>query len=187
VRFQEYYESPKFRLKTFTLREYLKWYRGRFDEDYFEEVDGFNMPSWVLRPFYQRKFDPLNRHEKRLLKEFRRKRGRFYIIGTTSDNKGDVLKHELAHALFYVSPSYKKEVIRALGLCNLTDVYRALKRYGYHEDLWTDEAHAYILDGKEVLVSYGVPQLQLRDAREKLELIYTKYCETVEERSLGAD
>lgn len=157
IRFQEYYESYKYRGKVFTIREFLKWFRETYDHgDYFDEFTGFNIPSSVLTPFLEGQFNPLNQREKRFLKFFRRRYGRFYVIGTVFGNKDDALKHEIAHGLFYTNPRYKAEVIRSLGFVNLTDVYKFLEDWGYHQDVWTDEAHSYIFDGLEEMEEWGV-------------------------------
>lgn len=59
VRFQEHYESPEFAGKTFSLEEFKEWYiknseKGRETGEftYYEDWSGFNIPSYVMRPFY---------------------------------------------------------------------------------------------------------------------------------------
>ncbi|HVY01919.1 MAG TPA: hypothetical protein VHA12_04110, partial [Candidatus Nanoarchaeia archaeon] len=77
LRFQEHYESPKFRGKIFSLEEYKKWYisnspkgkeTGKFT--YYEDWSGFNIPGHVLEPFFQGKFDPLSLEEQHFIKLF---------------------------------------------------------------------------------------------------------------------
>ena len=79
LRFQEYYESPKFRGKIFSFYEYKKWYTanspkgkktGKFT--YYKDWGGFNIPSYVLKPFYQGKFNPLSNKEKKFLRAFKK-------------------------------------------------------------------------------------------------------------------
>src|SRR5262245_51147422 len=82
LRFQEHYESSRFRDRVFSLEEYMDWYAGRFGAfTYFEDWSGFNVPSSALEPFYQGRFDPLLRKERRLLALFARARRPFYVIG----------------------------------------------------------------------------------------------------------
>src|SRR5262245_26903475 len=69
LRFQEHYESPKFRKKIFSLEEFMDWYgqenKGKFS--YFKDWAGFNIPSTEFEPFLEGKFDPLLEKEKRLM------------------------------------------------------------------------------------------------------------------------
>jgi len=121
LRFQEHYESPEFKGKIFTLDEYKEWYMenspdakeaGEFT--YYDDWGGFNIPSEILEPFYDGKFDPLSDKERMLLDVFLEHRGKlFYIIATgKSEKEGkdeSSLKHELAHGLFYVHRQYRSE------------------------------------------------------------------------------
>ena len=68
LRFQEHYGSPRFRGRRFTLEEYMDWYAAEYGGfTYFDDWEGFNIPSWVLSPFRNGEFDPLLRKEKKLL------------------------------------------------------------------------------------------------------------------------
>ena len=150
LRFQEYYECPVHKGKIFTLEEYKKWYKkensGRFS--YYKDWDGFNFPSRVLKPFYDGKFDPLSKEEKKILHLFRNAKGNYYIIavaGKKHEHK-HVLKHELAHSLFYVNPKYKKKVLGVIKEYEgeLEHVKNEiLSRLGYSEEVLEDEIHAY--------------------------------------------
>lgn len=74
LRFQEFYESPKFRGRTFTRAEFEEYYtqeHGSFS--YLEDWAGFNLPSDVLHPFLNGDFDPLSDEEVSLLQYFRQK------------------------------------------------------------------------------------------------------------------
>ena len=112
LRVQEHYESTRFKNRVFTLEEYMDWYAERFGAfTYFEDWSGFNVPSTALRPFYDGTFDPLREKERRLLAMFRRIREPFYVIGIASEQD---LHHELAHALYYMQPEYRKAVNAAM-------------------------------------------------------------------------
>jgi hypothetical protein len=146
LRFQEYYESPKFSGKFFTLEEYMDWYaveRGSFS--YFEDWVGFNIPSWVLKPFYEGKFDPLTEKEKTLLQMFKKISGEFYVIASVSGDL-DTLFHEVVHGLFYLFPEYRKDVISCLRRFNTRSIERRLlKDSGYKKSVLNDEMNADIL------------------------------------------
>ena len=70
LRFQEHYESPQFRGKIFSLDEFKEWYtansekgkaKGKFT--YYDDWGGFNIPSYILEPFYKGLFNPLSEKE----------------------------------------------------------------------------------------------------------------------------
>src|SRR3989344_2357849 len=150
IRFQEYYESPKFKGKIFALKEYKKWYKsinGRFT--YYQDWHGFNIPSYVLVPFYKGKFNPLSKKEKVLLNLFREEKHPFYIIGVHSGDKDreDTLKHEIAHSLFYTNPKYKKDVKKILNEYNLDELEKQLLLTGgYNKSTIKDELHTYSME-----------------------------------------
>src|SRR5580704_15894322 len=82
LRVQEYYESPRFSGRIFSLEQFMDWYAERFGNfTYYQDWTGFNVPSTALRPFYDGRFDPLSEKEKRLLRLFKGLRKPFYVIG----------------------------------------------------------------------------------------------------------
>jgi hypothetical protein len=189
LRFQEHFESPKFRNKIFTLEQYKKWYvknsprgkkLGKFT--YYSDWGGFNIPSYILEPFYEGKFDPLTKAEKMVLNLFENKRGaNFYVIGTFA-NKKEVLKHELAHGLFYTNPKYKKQVQNVLHKLDQS-LRKQLNRYlgslgGYHKSVFEDETHANILTNLDSLDKKGIVSPEVKEASKRLEKIFKKYKES---------
>lgn len=152
MRFQEYFESPKFRGKIFTREEFMDWYarqKGRFT--YFEDWSGFNIPGRILRIFYRGKFHPLTQKEEKLLRAFRQIKGNFYIIAALKTD-AVTLRHEIVHALFYMNANYQKAVVRCFRQYNIAKLRRAIVRSnGYHPDLALDELNAYILTGMSAL------------------------------------
>lgn len=166
VRFQEHYDSPKFKGQIFTLDEFAAWYSsfndGKFT--YYEDWLGFNFPSEVFNPFYGGKFDPLTEQETGVLDAFRDKAEKFYVIGTADDIEANpstaAIKHEIAHGLFYTNLEYRKEALAELAKVDINPIREALihMNCGYNDDqyIMQDEAHAYILDGPEYLKSEDV-------------------------------
>ncbi|MFA6422356.1 MAG: ABC transporter ATP-binding protein [Candidatus Buchananbacteria bacterium] len=155
LRFQEYYESPNFKGKIFLLKEYKEWYilnspnskkTGKFT--YYSDWNGFNIPSYVLKPFYKGRFDPLSKSEKMILKIFEDTANPFYIIGIHEETKiGHLLKHEIAHGLFYTNKKYRDEVLQILKKYNTEKIKEELRsKAGYHEEVLEDEIHAYAID-----------------------------------------
>jgi hypothetical protein len=151
LRFQEHYESPKFRNKIFSTKKFVKWYKKKHNHKftYFLDWSGFNFPSYILGPFYGKKFKKLTKREKTILKHFASIKNKFYIIGTyKSKNKINDLetqKHEISHSQFYLDNSYRKKVLNELKKLNLNPLFKRLKKLGYHKSVWLDECHAYLL------------------------------------------
>jgi hypothetical protein len=150
MRFQEYFESPKFKNKIFTIKEYVKWYtdtNGKFS--YFTDWNGFNFPSSVLKPFYDKKFKTLTKREKAVLNLFKNVTGKFYIIGTHEAKKKDLslIRHEIAHALYYTDKEYRDSVNAILENVDTSPINGVLARFGYHKSVFLDEVHAYLSTG----------------------------------------
>jgi hypothetical protein len=186
LRFQEHYESPKFANTIFTLNEFKDWYiktagtglvAGQSKSfTYYEDWDGFNIPSWVLTPFYEGKFNPLSEKEQTLLEAFKNKQNQFYIIGTHK-NDSLTLKHEIAHGMFYTLPEYKKEVLRAL-CCLESDTQDKIRAYlstAYHENSLEDEMHAYTLEGLDCFEDEGITGEDINKASIELNKIFNRY------------
>ncbi|MBI2507963.1 hypothetical protein HYV89_03345 [Candidatus Woesearchaeota archaeon] len=187
LRFQEHFESPKFRKKVFKLSEFKEWYvknspagirTGKFT--YYKDWGGFNIPSKVLEPFYRGKFNPLTREEKILLglfKSFRRKN--FYIIAIHDKSGKHTLQHEIAHGLFYTNPRYKKAVIGILKKCDKNSREEInkflLNRGGYHPDVWMDETHTHIMTDMSYLKRHGVNTKKLSGINKELNNVFKRY------------
>ncbi|NHJ49445.1 MAG: ABC transporter ATP-binding protein [Asgard group archaeon] len=176
LRFQEYYESPKFKGTVFTLDEYIKWYslpeiRGAFT--YYTDWSGMNIPSYCLEPFFNGLFDPLTTREQQILDVFDGKTGKYYIIGTHGKMKRS-LKHEIAHALFYISDEYQLESTALLKDVKCNSFRSYLLRIGYDKDVMIDEIQAYLVSNINQFKDEAdiTPLLPFRD---ELEAIYRKY------------
>lgn len=147
MRFQEYYESPRFRGRVFSWEDFMDWYakqKGNFT--YFEDWNGFNIPSHVLAPFYAGKFNPLMKKEEKLLSRFKNMGGNFYIIGTWRTGKEGDLNHEITHGLFYCRPDYQRQVRRCMRHFDTSVIKRELLKLGYHSAVIVDEINAYVLN-----------------------------------------
>ena len=169
LRVQEHYESSRFRNRVFTLEAYMDWYAAAFGAfTYFEDWSGFNVPSLALEPFANGRFDPLLKKEQRFLRRFRHDRRPFYVIGVASDRD---LKHELAHALFFTRPDYKRAVLAAMRDYDTSALERKLARMGYHKHVLRDEVHAYLVAPSGALG----PGKALAPLRRALQAIYRQH------------
>ncbi len=177
LRFQEHYESRKFHGKVFSLEEFMDWYAKTFGNfTYYQDWSGFNVPSSVLLPFYEGKFDPLLNKEKRLLDLFRDQQDDFYIVGVCDLGKRKrlaTLKHEIAHGLFYTQPGYRKKVLAALRRYDTQSLQKKLYKRGYCRAVLKDEVHAYVLCGEKLVDEKEAARLA--PLRTELRKLYRTY------------
>ena len=186
LRFQEHYESMEFRGKFFSFEEHREWYTanspggkrtGRFT--YYEDWEGFNIPSYAMRPFYEGRFDPLSRKEKTFLDAFEDKiNTRFYVIGTYGDAGSDTLDHEIAHGLFYTNKRYRGKVMEVLDSLPgnaRKGMAKYLRSSGYHEAVFNDEMHAYLLANSGMLDKTNIGKRTLNRASAELQSIFRNY------------
>ncbi|MCK5445482.1 MAG: hypothetical protein KAI73_07660 [Rhodospirillaceae bacterium] len=154
MRMQEFYESPfnSIRGKKFTLEQYMDAYcEANNDFDYTDAYVGFNVPGHHVRGFFEEFADDLLEKEAALRDELTNVMAfmnKFALIGyATKSDQPHVLPHELAHALYYLSPSYKRQM-RDLNsrLSDRAAVYleRCLAKDGYTPKVFEDEIQAYL-------------------------------------------
>jgi hypothetical protein len=183
VRIQEFYESPKFSGKIFSLKEFKKWWkanppkgikRGRFC--YANYYEGFNVPSSVIKPFLEGKFNPLSKFEKKLLKLVSGIKDKdFYLIGTRKNGKIEHLKHEIAHGLYHNPTRYQKKVrtiLRRLSPKTRIKIDRYLKGMDYHPKVLADERQAYIVAGGNDLAEAKITLDEIENVRQPLTVVY---------------
>lgn len=172
MRLQEFYESPKFRGKIFTKKEFLDWYKEDRGTRYHEDWCGYNLPGWVIEVFRHGCFDPLSKDEQELINKCNLLTGSFYVIGTERGGEDDlkVQKHELAHALFYLDLNYRLgafDIIKGLSKTSKTQLEYYLKNAGYHPSSFVDEMHAYVLCDE--------PNRLTKKAHQRLNLLYDSH------------
>lgn len=138
------------------------------------DCSAFNLPSTVFEPFKKGKFDPLTKKEKSMLDWAKRKKGRFYVIGTDST---DELQHEIAHGLFFVNKDYHDAALKIVKGIDFekTGINKCFKELKYHPDVWEDEAHAYVVEDLQHLKMWDIKIDQLRKAHKALNANYNKH------------
>lgn len=177
IRIQEHYESPfdDIRGKIFTLGQIkakgsrsapgVNTYGGgiHFDCDW----SGYNVPSYVFEPFIKGLFDPLTEYEKDIVEVVRYRGDKFYFIATFGDDDPkETLEHEIRHAMYYISPEYKKAVDFILKDYKLAPLKACLSQWGYADEVLDDECHAYMgpdydwfyAKKKEDILKYEIPK-----------------------------
>jgi len=175
LRFQEHYESTKFRGKVFGLEEFADWYaatRGSFS--YYTDWHGFNFPSGILKPFLYGQFKDLSRKERAFLDLFDDVSGEFYVIATYTSLDPSVLAHDCVHALFHTDERYRKEVLAALQAYDLSAFRRTIADMGYHSAVVEDEVNAYLMSflTRELR---GKNPFEVAHARRDLAAIFQRY------------
>lgn len=132
----------------------MDWYAVKFGNfTYYQDWGGFNIPSSILKPFREGKFDPLSTKEKRLLKLFEKIQEPFYIIGVVKPFDLATLKHEFVHGLFYTDKTYRAKVLSKIKTLDIRTFEKALKNAGYHPAVYKDETNAYATTGISGLIS----------------------------------
>lgn len=165
LRFQEYYESPKFKGKIFTYEEFKEWYSKTKNNEftYYNDWSGFNIPSYILKPFFEEKFNPLSDNEKQILdlfkEEFEKEKNEFYIIGVSEKSK-HLLDHEIMHGLYYTNKNYKNKITKILSRYDTNGIKDEIRKTGgYAEEVLDDEVHAWMLDIPQELKCEINPEL----------------------------
>jgi hypothetical protein len=173
LRVQEYYESPRFRGRIFSLEQYMDWYAARHGSfTYYQDWSGFNIPSTALQPFFDGKFDPLSEKEKQLLRLFKGLKQQFYVIGVFDRGAGNELVHELAHALFFTDAAYRTAVRTAMRGYDTTAIAKQLTQAGYAKQVIPDETQAYLVAPSGGL---GAAARSLGPLRKKLRALFHEH------------
>ena len=132
MRLQEFYESPfeNIKGKFFTTEQFMDTYaekqnpnRVRFS--YYTDWSGFNVPSNIVKKFIKLFKHDYTIKETMLLNtivELTKNKDKYYVIGTYDSRKNifggkeiDAIRHELAHAYYYLDREYNYEMNRAVN------------------------------------------------------------------------
>lgn len=170
IRLQEFYESPSpaLRGKYFTLEEAIEKYaknnpdtKGDPMFSYFDDWAGFNIPGHIFDKFFKvfraTKTRKLTQHENLLYTEVYShfaNQGvpeKYYVIGYVKGQVSD-LKHEIAHAMYYLYGGYKKEMLSLLKKLPpriKKNIDSWLKKTGYYYNTFRDETQAYLATGTQ--------------------------------------
>lgn len=166
VRMQEFYESPKFRGKYFTLEQYMDHWSKEFGNGSFTYPavwNGFNIPGNVIGQWMamfkineglnlrEREKNILKQIEKLLKKEkmnlMEEDIKRVYIIGThKEEDDSKTIEHELAHAMYSLYPEYRnkcKKLLKSVPKEEYHKVKQKLIEMGYCNKMIDDETQAY--------------------------------------------
>lgn len=156
MRLQEFYESPikGIRGQVFSLEKFMDLYaktQGNFT--YTTDWGGFNVPGHIVDRFFEMYEGDLLEKEITLRDAIQAPEGPYYVIAMYGY---DALEHELAHALFYLNPEYRKYVkkmVKALPKSTHKTIETWLLNKGYSKPQVIDEINAYLAtSSKEELI-----------------------------------
>ena len=164
IRFQEYYESPEFKGKFFTMEEYEDYYAEEFGNfDYYQKVGGCNFTSSCVDAWMEQDIQLLLREKEiEFIFKFKKDTGKtfkekFYIIGIVYNDEtlSKNIKHEVAHGLFNTNQTYRenvKEILENHKEADLSIIEEYLELKNYHKDAFEDETQAYLMEKIEYLI-----------------------------------
>jgi hypothetical protein len=156
MRLQEYYEGPcdEIRGNYFTLEQFMHYFTDRCGEfGYTHQWSGFNVPGHIVEEWLElfTQFAPLLSKEQQMHAAVSALRAgstsKWYLIATTGKLDSRTVKHEIAHARYYLSEDYRAACDQLMvditpgDLNMLTDT---LLRMGYNPVVITDEIQAYL-------------------------------------------
>lgn len=164
LRYQETYESPKFRNKRFTILEFMEWYSKSFGNGVFTytgDWGGFNIPSGVIWRVHASHIEDYNHYDAAMIAAYNKissithldgdstAHDDFYVLGVTKKDTQS-LEHELAHGLYCTSKKYYEEMTECqeqLSKSVQGKVFDYLESVGYCEEVFNDELQAYFATG----------------------------------------
>jgi len=154
-RAQEYYEcpNPKFRGKSFSIWDYMKWYGSKYGKGFSYGADwsGFNVPIQEIAACYAKLQNPETPYDKIMVEILSKVGDRGYLIGC-ENTKNDTFKHEVCHALYHSDPEYKERVdaaTRKIPKHHYSLFKKNLLSMGYSAKVVDDEIQAYFQYGYE--------------------------------------
>lgn len=170
LRYQEYFESPAFKGKLFSIIDFMEWYSEKHGEGSFTyPVDwaGYNIPGKIIKEVMDKGIPDFNKYDATMQKIYshcNKSYPDFYLIGTLENPKTTTFEHELAHALYYLNPEYKNDMDSIIEKMDKKEKKLLIKRFkemGYHKSVFIDEIQAYSVSNRkkkfvEVLKKYAL-------------------------------
>lgn len=190
LRYQEFYESPRYVGRKFTLAEFMSWYVKDQNKDgsfsYPRDWGGFNLPVDIIAQVRNLGIDDPNHYDSLMHFVWRAITAECdgaYLIGVTQGAQLD--RHEATHAMFHIDDAYRSKVMGVLQSQRNADLVGKLQvilmKSGYAEVTSLDEVNAYVTTGdhnffKDHKKTHGYRQLSqaLKALHELHYPIFTK-------------
>lgn len=185
LRYQEFYESSSSRFynKSFKILDFMRWYSNKYGKGVFTypaDWAGFNIPGEIISQVWELGIPDINEYDYRMLEVLhacqQKTPGKVYLIGACPDDEEQkklIVKHEVAHGLFYTQSEYKKEMTALVK--DLEPAFRDameshLKEVGYTPKVYIDECQAYLSTGMD-----GIFKLSLSGEDKPFIETFNKY------------
>lgn len=184
-RAQEFYEaaSDDIRGKHFTWETFLSTFADESGKlDYFSFWSGFNIPGEAFGRFLSHFGGELTSRETALRDAVFSTVDRslpHYVIGAM-EGAESTMRHEMAHALFHVSDSYRSgaiALVESLPLAIRTKMSEGLAKMGYSDGVHRDEMQAYLSTGEggELQERFGLEDGETAAHRNDFSLLLAKH------------
>lgn len=163
LRYQEFYESPKFNNRAFSIIEFMEWYAKTYGDGVFtytKDWAGFNIPSNIIWKVHSNGIVDFNKYDSAMIVAYNQisaithlhggsRNDSFYILGACKDDV-KVVGHELAHALYFSNNNYHTDMQACIAkLPNVValEIAKYFTKIGYSHSVFEDELQAYMATG----------------------------------------
>ena len=161
-RVQEFYESNKPEVYGKTLK-FADFTRSHMSSEgvitYFNESDGFNFSGDVFRKWLPYTLSAQEREMVAAIDLHLNTSEPFYVIGVIKGDT-DTIRHELAHALYYLDEGYKTRVAKVISDIpprEMANLWRVMRELNYHDSVIVDEIQAWLsTSSRDELIGIGV-------------------------------
>lgn len=184
LRYQEFYESQFSEIvnQDFEINDFINLYikSNELKDMFTYNIDwsGFNLPSTSIEKCMVGIKDP-NEYDRifsQIVQTIRREypTGKYYLLGVDKLS-GDLMDHEVAHALYFINPNYKKEmdsIIESMSEDSKIGLSDYIVAMGYNKAVVYDEIQAYMstgLSGKMVEIE------EINKYTDNFKSIFKKY------------
>lgn len=198
MRYQEFYESDSdsFRGKGFKWKDYTKFYKEKTKKDYLsyhEDWAGYNIPCNSIESCIELIPD-LNYYDLIMFSVVDTIRDivgndNYYLIGIDQSNGEDpsLVYHEVAHGLWFSTPSYKNRQMSNITNMNpnvRNSVAKKITGMGYGENVVDDEIQAYLSTG------IGDNMKRIKDIKQSqipFKEVFDKYSGKIKPKKINID
>lgn len=161
---------------------------GKGNFTYMNDWAGFNILGEEIFRRHREGISDSNRHDELMIAlatYIRAKEGcdKFYIIGTSDDDpeKNITFNHELAHGLFYADEAYRTRMTKYVD--SLSDkvknkIFNTLKKWGYADKFFIDEAQAYMATGLQSPIDTAI----INAEQAKFKRLFNSYSKGIRKR-----
>lgn len=198
MRYQEFYESDSdsFRGKGFKWKDYVKFYKEKTKNDiftYHEDWSGYNIPCNSIESCIKLIPD-LNFYDLIMFSVVDTIRDivggdNYYLIGIDQSNGEDLdlIYHEVAHGLWFSTPSYKNKQllnIETMDQSTRNSVANKITGMGYGKNVIDDEIQAYLSTG----VGRDMNRIKgIKEAQIPFKKVFDQYSNKIRPKEIQID